>query len=185
MYLFALIAGLGSLVYLVKTTRPFDDRIEKLAVDGNMYKVRDTPKAQQTANSLARLNAKVTLFIARLQSQGDIGYEPMVMRLQKRYKTSNISEGLIQQNMTSYTVNKGEEIVYCMTSRDEHETLYDDNLLFYVTLHELAHIASVSEGHNAEFFRNFRYLIKKAVEMNLFKHETSQVNYCGIPISKI
>lgn len=181
----AIVLGLGSLIYLIKTSRPFDDRIEKLAMDGNIYKVRDTLNSQQTADTLARLNAKVLEFISRLYVHGDQGYEPVAIRLKQRYKTKNISEGVLDHSLTSYTVNKGEEIVYCMSSRDELEKPYDDNLLFYVTLHELSHVASISEGHNEEFYRNFRYLIKKATEFNMFKHVTTPVNYCGIPITKI
>ena len=50
----------------------------------------------------------------------------------------------------------------------------------YVLLHELAHVASVSIGHTAEFWNNMEYLVQKAIEAGIYarQHDTSRM-YCN------
>ena len=50
----------------------------------------------------------------------------------------------------SYTINK-KRVHICM--KDENNQYYEDNMLMYVLLHELAHCKSRSIGHTPEFHR--------------------------------
>jgi len=152
------------------------------ASDGRSYIVRNTDKKQETADALARLNEKVTNFINELVSSADGEYKIMALRLQKRYNPNTLSEGRIDKRYTSYTVNKGEEVVLCLRTRDSKDEIYDDNLIFYVTLHELGHIASITEDHSPEFHKNFRYLLRKASEMGLFQKVSHSFQYCGMHV---
>jgi hypothetical protein len=174
-----------SLIFLVYQKLRTDDRILVLASDGRKYLVRNTDNKQDTAEGLARLNAKVLTFIYNLEEQAknEKEYIPMVTRLRQRYRPDKVSEGIVDQRFTSYTVNKGEEMVLCMRTRDGRDEMYDDNILFYVTLHELAHIGSLTEHHNDEFHKNFRYLLRKAGEMNMFRKVVEQFHYCGINVN--
>ena len=60
------------------------------------------------------------------------------------------------------------------------------NVLMYVTIHELAHLASVSIGHNKEFYDNFYYLLEEAEKINIFKKTDSNktIEYCGMDIKE-
>lgn len=160
-----------------------DDRTYVHASDGRKYRVRNTSKKTETAEALARLNEKVTQFIDRLQNNSDAEYRPMAVRLKDRYRPETISEGRVDKRYTSYTVNKGEQVVLCLRSRDERDEIYDDNLIFYVALHELAHISSVTEDHSPEFHRNFRYLLRKASEWNMWRRVDRPFQYCGMYVS--
>jgi predicted metal-dependent hydrolase len=158
-----------------------DDRVSVKASDGRSYTVRNTEKKQETAEALARLNQKILTFINRLVSSAESDFKIVALRLKKRYNPSTLSEGRIDKRYTSYTVNKGEEVVLCLRTRDAKDQIYDDNLITYITLHELAHIAAISEGHNREFHKIFRYLLHKATEWGLFRKVSHSFNYCGIP----
>jgi hypothetical protein len=164
-----------------------DDRVPVRAYDGRTYNVRNTMKKEETARALARLNEKVNKFIdALLVDPAEKDFLPVVMRLKRRYNPDTLSEGRIDKRYTTYTVNKGEEIVLCLRTRDTKDELYDDNLLFYVTVHELAHIASLndqSEEHDKEFHRNFRFLLRKATEYKIFRRVTEKFNYCGMDVN--
>lgn len=173
---------LGVLIHRYIIT--YDQRIATMAFDGQSYLVRDTPYKQETADALARLNARINQLIDYVNRRQDAEFVVGARRLKERYKPDAISEGMIDHTLTSYTVNKGEKIVFCMRTRDDHDKLYDDNLLFYVAMHELAHIASVTEEHTPEFHQNFDYLKRIAKEMRLFRNSETPVNYCGIPIEK-
>jgi hypothetical protein len=155
--------------------RILDDRVKKRAFDGNEYLVRKTDRSQETADALARLNKTVMEFIMKLDQN-----LPMVQRLKRRYNPKALSEGRIDVNYTSYTINKGESVTLCMRTRDQRDQLYNDNVLLGVLLHELAHIASVGLHHNEEFTRNFNYLLTRATDLGIFKRINEQVEYCNM-----
>lgn len=163
-------------------SRVVDDRVSVEAYDGRSYRVRNTPRKRETALALARMNEKVLDFITRLEGAGDAEFQGAVKRLRTRYRPDRLSEGRIDKRHTSYTLNKGEEVVLCLRSRDHKDEIYDDNLIFYVVLHELAHIASITENHNDEFHTNFRYLLRKAAEWGLFVRKSDRFHYCGMDV---
>lgn len=159
-----------------------DDRVYVKASDGQMYKVRNTKTKNETADALARVNQKVQTLFAKLSSETNDNFSAELERLKSRYRTETLSEGRIDKRYTSYTVNKGEQVVLCLRTRDDKDHLYDDNLIFYVVLHELAHIASIGEDHTPEFHKNFRYLLKKAAEYGMFKKIIEKFDYCGMDV---
>lgn len=171
-------------VYLSRTfSSVFDDRVFVEAFDGRKYRVRNTKHKKETAEALARLTGKINGFLEMLITNGDPKFRIMTSRLKGRFNPETISEGAVDKRYTSYTVNKGEEVVLCMRSRDDVDSLYDDNVIFYVALHELAHIASIGENHNEEFHENFRYLLKKAAEFNMFQKVSKKFHYCGLDVN--
>lgn len=89
----------------------------------------------------------------------------------------------IYNNKVAYSVNKGEKIGICVRYKNKK---VNENSLFFVLLHELAHIMSESYGHTEEFWRNFKYLIEISIRYNLYKYEnynTNPTNMCGTEIS--
>ena len=183
-FLCAIVIVLAIAIFVMKVHSFIsDDRIYVKASDGKKYKVRNTIKKQETAEALARLNSKVSEFIQRLVNDADIDHKAMALRLQKRWNPDTVAEGRIDKRYTSYTVNKGEQVVLCLRTRDEKDEMYDDNLIFYVTLHEMGHIASVSEDHSPEFHANFRYLLKKASEWNYWTRVSKPFHYCGMKVN--
>ena len=62
----------------------------------------------------------------------------------------------------------------------------DINTMMFVAIHELAHLMTKSIGHTPEFWNNMKYLLKKAIDINLYvKQDFSKkpVNYCGTKIT--
>jgi len=74
----------------------------------------------------------------------------------------------------------------CLRQKNQRKSLHDDNLLMFVIIHELAHIMSKSVGHNAEFYNNFKFLLKESVVMGCYKpvnFEKNPVKYCGMNVT--
>jgi hypothetical protein len=158
-----------------------DDRIEVVADDNNVYYVRNTENSKETANVLANLNSKTLVFISKLENDNSIQeFLPVVKRIKKRYNPRTLSESKIQEDLTSYTINKGESISLCVRTRDTHDKLYNDNILFGVLVHELSHVGSIGVDHGPEFVKNFDFLLKKAVQYGMFKKIIEPFNYCGL-----
>tara|TARA_R110001599_G_scaffold166038_1_gene355499 strand:+ start:200 stop:793 length:594 start_codon:yes stop_codon:yes gene_type:complete len=147
------------------------------------YKVQDRHDKGEAANRLHRLNFKVNQMINYLHEK-----EPDhqgVKRLKNRYRPDILSELHEGSSNTSYSINKGEKIVVCLRSKDDY-SFQDENTVFFVVLHELAHIMTVSIGHKEDFWENFRYLLKHCIDIKLYKYQdfnSKSEPYCGIEIT--
>jgi len=110
--------------------------------------------------------------------------------IKQLYKNLHKDRSLIYENdpsskLTSFSVNKGEEIAFCLRSKESNE-LHQLNLIMYVALHEMAHIACPEIGHGALFKKIFKFLTEISIELGLYKldnYESSPVEYCGMMLS--
>ena len=76
----------------------------------------------------------------------------------------------------SYTLNK--EIVYLCTEGSDG-TKYDDNMLTYVALHEIAHTLCDEVGHTDKFYEIFERLLAVATQQGIYNPSIPLVtNYC-------
>ena len=79
---------------------------------------------------------------------------------------TQIYENDIDSKYTSYSVNKGEEIVFCLRSKETHQ-LHSIDLMMYVALHEISHICCPEIGHTPLFKKIFAFLVNRAIELEL------------------
>ena len=153
-------------------------------VDGERYLVKNLPDKQRAADLLGELHLKVEALIKEVVAR--YPDNPDVHQLKRNYNHRNMSEGADNGSYTSYSVNKGEQIVFCLRSRDGKERLVKKNTLMYVATHELAHLMTPEVGHTDRFWKNFRVLLKHAVDMGLYvavNYGENPVEYCGIRIT--
>ena len=172
-----------------KLFESFDDVNEKLTknitsgVDGNIYKIQEEFNDKfAAANMIAELNNIVLIFIKHLTKKFPNKME--IINLYKRYEPNNILEGTPNntENNTSYSLGKGDKLVLCLRNKRSGK-LHKKNLLMFVVLHELAHLMSESYGHNAEFIKNFKFLLNEAIIVGIYKKEDYRLNpveYCGM-----
>ena len=178
--LFLLLSIFCVLFFLISRVydKHISERIKIKASDGNYYWIRNTGNKEadiKTAEMLSSLNEDIEKLLTVISDN------EMVERIKKRYKPTRTSEGVVDKRYTSYTINKGEEIIMCLRSRDSDE-LYDKNKLMYVMLHELAHIGSLTKNHNEEFRNNFDYLLAEAQKHGLYTPINQQFDYCGLHV---
>jgi predicted metal-dependent hydrolase len=156
----------------------------KSNIDNNEYLVRNLKDKDQAADILAKLRMKLEKLCEIMKEKYPT--DESVVRMNERFNSNNISESGKSNQYTSYSVNKGEKIVFCIRQKDEEESLVDENTLTFVSIHELAHIMTKSVGHTQEFWDNFKRLLKVSVESELYKNEDYSKNpkeYCGIKVS--
>jgi hypothetical protein len=108
--------------------------------------------------------------------------------LERRWNPKNLQEGDNKTpGTTSYTVDKGKQVVLCM--RDNQDRLHAQPVLLYVLLHELAHMMSESmsvDTHNDEFKTNFQFLLGAAKSYQLYESQNQKaVPYCNIVIDHL
>lgn len=161
-----------------------DVNFVKSSIDNNEYLVRNLKDKEDAANMLAKLRMK----LEKLCELMKVKYpdDESVQRMNEKFNSDNITEAGKNNQYTSYSVNKGEKLVFCIRQKDEQETIVDENTLTFVSIHELAHIMTKSVGHTPEFWGNFKRLLKEAVANNLYINEDyakSPKDYCGIKVS--
>jgi predicted metal-dependent hydrolase len=114
-------------------------------------------------------------------------YKVYIKQLDRNLNDKNtiINETDPNSDLTSYSVNKGEELSFCLKSKKTGK-IHDINLMMYVAIHELAHIANPEIGHGELFKKIFRKLLEEAVKLNIYKidnYSANPVEYCGMILS--
>lgn len=156
-------------------------------VDGRTYKVRDMPDKQEAANLLARLRLKLEqLMDGLVKSYPD---KAQVQRLKQNFQANpeRFLESTPDAEHTSYSVNKGEEVHFCLRDRDgAGEDLVPEDVMTFVAIHEMAHMITKTIGHEPEFWNNFGWLLQEAEKRNIYKpinFKSHPVPYCGVKIT--
>lgn len=153
-------------------------------VDGNKYCVRERSKITMAADLLATVTQKLTDLVEYVSEK--YPEKENVKRLVANFKPHKIQETLPTSKLTAYSENKGEKIAFCLTTRKQNNDLIDIETLTFVGIHELAHVASVSVGHNREFWDNFKFLLEQAKSAGIYDpvdYKKSPKEYCGMTIS--
>ena len=162
----------------------------KSQLDGEIYKVLNKPDSMQTANILSKIKKNFNIIVNDLYI--NINKYPKkkyaIKNLVNRTKNLEITERPDDSDdyVTSYTLNKGELMVICLRSTFLR-TVHDFNIIFYVCIHELTHIASNNIGHEDEFESNFKFLLKAAIRLNLYipiDYRKIPADYCDIIVDE-
>lgn len=155
--------------------------------DKKKYKVqKNLENPEEAANIIAILNNNVLKFIAFLEKK--YPNDDRIKKMKKRYHPQNVMEGspFNKEKSTSYSLSKGEKIVFCVRSGKDPNKFHNTNLLMFVVIHELTHLASSSYGHNTEFKDNFKFLLREAIDNKFYDRIDFQRNnaeYCGMTIT--
>ena len=156
-------------------------------VDNKVYKVRDMADKQQAADLLARIRIKMGNMMTHLEKK--FPNKPQIQRLVQNFRANpeRILEATPDAEHTSYSVNKGEKVHLCLRHREgQNESLVDENVMFFVSLHEMAHMITSSIGHGQDFWNNFGFLLREAEQQGFYKHQdfkSQPVTYCGVSIT--
>jgi len=156
--------------------------------NGGLHLVRNVHDKKLSAELLSqiknRLESLCNFVLKKYQSDEKLA--PSVKRLRAKFNPDNIQESSPDSQYTSYSVNKGEELHFCLRSKDDDQKLHQINTLMFVAIHELAHIMSVTLGHNKEFMTNFKFLLNNAVEVGVYKkvdYTKNNTEFCGMKIT--
>ena len=154
----------------------------KSNIDNNEYTVQIKDDSLEAANLIATVRERLLVLMEHLEkSYGND--DKRVMLLKKNFRPDRLKEGVTTPGYTSYSVNKGEQIILCLRNNDE---LVDINTLFFVVLHEFAHLATESIGHTEEFWDNFRWILEEYINIGLYIKQDfniKNVEYCGMSIT--
>lgn len=156
-------------------------------VDGRVYRVRDMADKQQAADLIAKVRVKISKLYTILKSK--FPDKPQVRQWVQNFtpEPSRFLEATPDAEHTSYSVNKGEKVHLCLRQREgSNESLVDENVMVFVSLHEMAHAITSSIGHGPDFWNNFAWLLKQAEAAGIYQYQNFKarpVSYCGLQIT--
>jgi hypothetical protein len=165
-----------------------DSTLVKVETDGNIIMVREGLDKNESAILLGTLiNRMYTLRNYLIYNINNFPeYNEYISLMDENFNTkrTKIYEAGHNTEYTSYSVNKGEELVFCLRCKKSN-ALHDINLLTYVAVHEMAHTACPETGHTPLFNKIFKFMLEQAVIIKLYIYEDynkNPVQYCGMSL---
>ena len=165
---------------------------EESFIDKNSYLVRNLKDKKKAANMLATImhNLKNLIVYTKkyINNSNDSDDKEMLQYVETIYNKIDyikVREASANNKYTSYSINKGEEIVFCLRSKSTNK-LHNINEIMYVAIHEIAHVGCPEIGHTRLFTIINQYLLKRAVEIKVYKYvnyEDFPHDYCGMQLT--
>ena len=153
----------------------------KSNIDNRSYTVQSKEDAQGAADLIAVIRQKLILLVNHLIKS--YPKDNRVEMLKENFNPDKLKEGVDNPDYTSYSINKGEQIVLCLRNKDK---LMDINTMMFVVLHEMAHLATESIGHTSEFWENFKWILEESINIGIYikqEFKKEPVEYCGMTIT--
>ena len=161
----------------------------KSDIDNQYYLVRNTPDKEVAANMLAKIMNNILDISNGLYADKDKypDYREYIELLHSKAPNIILVESTQDSQYTSYSVNKGEQIVFCLRTKRTGNELHDINLIMYVVLHEISHVACpIYDNHGPLFKKIFAFLTQDAINRNMYQKigfEKDHKEYCGMMIT--
>ena len=177
--IFFLIISFAFLLYLYRYYSSIETIVS--TIDNRDYNVQIRNDAQEAANLIAQVRQKLITLVDHMYRT--YPSNPKVIKLKKNFNPDVLKEGIDDPKYTTYTVNKGEEIVLCLRTNGQ---LVDLNVLTFVCIHELSHIGNETIGHDEPFWEFFRELLLEAINIGVYTnydYKAQNVQYCGMTIT--
>jgi hypothetical protein len=180
---FALVLLIGYLIYSIRNAG-----LVRAEFDGQIYMVQELPDKSKAVDLLIKLKNNLALIaqksLDRAKKENNKEYINYTQIIVDKLNSVFIREVEKDSPYTSYSVNKGEELVFCLRNKQSNE-FYDYNKILYVAVHEIAHIGCPEVGHTKLFFELNRFILETAQENNMYEfvdYNNIPEEYCGIQI---
>ena len=173
-------------------------------IDGLPYRVHLIHEdSSQAADTMAELNRRAIDLMRHLRQKylrgSTLGAFPEREHATKRllglYNPDNLAENSPRdpKGDTSYTIDKGAILALCLREKNPAQSrdpqvhdIHDLEMLMFVTLHELTHIAIEDIDHPLRFWRAFKFILEEAIQYGILQgvdYKRYPTVYCGLVIN--
>jgi len=159
---------------------------------GEQYLVRNLEDKDKAADMLATIKDKLRILVDYIMDQCENKpnktsefIKTYINTINNKFNFIIFRESTDNSQFTSYSINKGEEIVFCLRCKETNE-VHNINELMYVAIHEIAHVGCPEIGHTPLFKKINKDLLQYAIDCNIYSYKdynTFPESYCGIILS--
>ena len=174
----------------------FATRYIQSNVDNRIYNVvGGFTDRQEAADKLSTIHQFMIDFMKYIKTkfiikrQGTEQQQFFVGRILKNYYPDTLMENdPLPGEETSYILNKGDKFGLCLRSKTgvTKGQFHNNEILQFVSLHEITHLGTLTFGHNQEFWHWFKFILEQATESGLYvpiDYSKNPEVYCGIDVS--
>jgi len=177
-----------SLLFYLKGTNKSEINAIQSVKDGSIYYVKSGNDQYDALSILEEVRKRINFFEKYLETNKKQypEYKPYIDQLLERGKNIELNENPPDGKLTSFTINKGEKMSLCLRSKQNGQ-LHDINLIMYVVIHELSHVACPEEQHTKLFKKIFIFFLHIAVQIGIYKpiaFDKIPIEYCGMKITE-
>lgn len=125
------------------------------------------------------VSVMMILIVTQLKDHYTDDVDPVLMIIKEKIAAfePRVNDAIFHVGEKSYTINK-KHVYMCL--KDENQNYYDENMLMYVALHELAHVFCSDKQHTEQFKRIFGDLLRRAAAAGVYNMNAKLVeNYCN------
>lgn len=139
-------------------------------IDGKSYNVKNYDDNVAAADALATINNNITILVKHLKKKYTKEHH-LVKNILQRYDPDVINEHIPSyiDSQVAYTNNKGDSLYICLRKMYDSTHIHKINLLMFVALHELAHIATNVKQHPYEFWCVFKFILNESVIVRIYE----------------
>tara|TARA_B100000427_G_scaffold318741_1_gene316251 strand:+ start:799 stop:1275 length:477 start_codon:yes stop_codon:yes gene_type:complete len=135
--------------------------------NGNGFYICKNDNMEKAYNMLNYIVSNCANLCDELLSE-ELPNKNIATRLYNRFNHATIYEICDDDNSRGFAINKGDEIK--LKLKKQNGIYYTYEQIMYVLLHEMAHLMSVSYGHNEEFYSNFNFIVDYAYQNGYYKN---------------
>jgi len=139
------------------------------------YRVRHLGDSREAASLLDRLSRRVERLIGDSANADD----PRIQRIRSRWNGTLTELDGRRAGAIAHSIGK-RSISVCIRNPDG--TLCDEDSAFFVVIHEMAHIANSTLGHDQSFWDAMRFLLELGEYTGVYHykdHDVEHVTLCG------
>jgi hypothetical protein len=178
----AAIAAATAYILVQSQTNPLPQGLVYVTVGDRAYAVRDVTGMQERAEFLSLMYARNMILLDYL-AENHPSDERTVRLLASSPEIREVESSAPQ---AGYTDNKGDAIALCLKDGD-YDQAQKAEALYFVMLHELAHVATVEEQHPPIFWENFNWIQEQAIRAGVYtyvNYEDAPVDICGLNLNE-
>tara|TARA_B100001564_G_C20544379_1_gene625902 strand:+ start:381 stop:1028 length:648 start_codon:yes stop_codon:yes gene_type:complete len=127
---------------------------------------------------------KIDDFLSKLNKLLVKEHQNHILIQKKLSKPITIMELPEKSKHIAYTLNKNNLHICLRNKNGTFETQF--NRVYFVVMHELAHIITKSIGHTEEYWNNYKLILKTAIDNNLYEYKNyyeEPIEFCGKKIT--
>lgn len=152
-----------------------------ISLSNNLIKINMNNKNYYVQKTHSKEAVKILIILEKFIKK--LSYYLIKENSNNKYLVKQLKKNIIIREIPEHykggpSYLKGKNIIFICLRKNKDEFETNINGLYFVIIHELAHIITKTYGHTKEYWRNNKLVLNTAIKYNLYNYK----NYNNYPI---